>query len=384
MSALAVALALCALLPRAQDESDSGRSPAGIPAIVHPSLARDPRTLPRAEEGRWADWRPKQAPPEAIRDEWAAATRSYMSGDLANALGAMLDLLEREPEYPPLLHQTGVLYFKLRRYGDAAEMFERYLRISPDLVSHTRGLGHCYYSLGEYERAAAHYARLLEQSPGDVEARRGLALSSLRLGDRERALRELLAVVERAPDHADAWTWIAQLRFDDGDAEAALDAVLRARDLAPFEPRPWFLAAQVLFDLGRDEEAKIAEARHAELDRATQQIRQLETRLALDPDQRSDWAELARLHASIGDRASARRAWSRLAETAPSDVGLQLGVLEALLESGDGAGAASFAPRVEALAGSDADVWARLERVYAALEDRVGQARAGERWLRLR
>lgn len=345
-------------------------------------LARDPASLPRAAEGRWKDFDPRTLTPEAAPPEFLAAREALAAGDVPAALGRLHATLEREPDFPPALHQCGVLYFQLQRYGDARACFERYLAVAPARVAETRGLAHALYSLGRYAEARAHYERVLAAAPKDVETRRGLALSKYRLGDVDGALVDLTLVLERDPRHADAWTWKAQMLLDLDETEDALAAAEKARDLAPWSPRPWFALATALTDLGRDAEARTAQARFALLSRADQEIRRLEAHLELDPGDAPSRHELARALAEVGNRPALREQLGRLVAERPGDVPVRILALDLFDRAGD-VEAGAVAARELARAGEDSvAAWKRLEVWYAARRDRAKQIEAGERWRR--
>lgn len=367
---LALAAAPAALAQsRAEDMGPPIADESGI-------LARDPSELPRAAPERWRDWSPASPPPAELREPLAEVGRAYTARDLRKTLEALYRVLELEPDFPPALHQAGIVHFRLRRYGDAAHCFERYLAVQPERVADTRALGHCYYTLGEYEAALEHYERVLAAEPSDVEARRGHALTHARLGHTERALELLRALVELDPEHGNAHAWIAQLCFDADRLDEALAAALRARELEPFEPRPWFLVAKILFDLGRDEEAEAAHARFRLLAQVDQETRALEARLLYDPRQPGTMSRLVELHRSTGNHDALRGALLRWLRIAPSDVGLRIHVLDLLTEIGDAQGAAEAAQALAVVGAEDPAAWRRLAEHYALTRQRKKQVDA--------
>jgi len=349
-----------------------------------PALERDPSMLPRSEELKWSEWSAEDTQPDALLAVVGKMTEAYRAGELPQALGSVLDGLELVPEYPPLLHQGGVVYFKLRRYENSRELFERFLRVAPSLVGQTRALGHCYYTLGDYEQAQAHYERVLKSEPEMVEARRGYALALLRSGDPDGALRELQSVVEQVPAHADAWTWIAQVHFDEDRVEEASASIEKAIMLDIFAPRGWFLKAQIAWELERDEEGDAAHARYRELDRATQEVRALEARLILDPHQVKLLMRLIEAHRSVGNFGQVRNAGARLIREDPAEHSHRIHVLDVLSGLGDAEGAQLCALSLEKIAGDDARAWKRLEQYWNRVGNRRKATEAAERHLRLK
>lgn len=378
----------------AQEEGDAGRTSAAQGGeTVAPANPSDPRTaiLERqpsewrvAPEGTWKTWDADVSPPEALQPYLRRAVEAYVVGDMPMALIALYELLDEAPDYPSALHQSGVIYFRLRRYGDAIVAFERYLAIAPQRVGDTRALGHCYYTLGQYARARAHYEKVLALQPESVEARRGLALSCMRLGEAGRALEELERVLELDPTHANAAAWIAQILFDEERVDEALTAAERARDLDPFDPRPWFLLSQVRYDLGEDELGDEAHARFTQLNQVAQEVRAAEARLLYDPRQAAVYARLIGLHRQAGNLREVGRTLNRWRRVEPGRVSVHIALLDLALEIQDGEAAEELSENLRRVAGDDPEAWQRLVRYYATNRDRVRQAEAEAELSRLR
>lgn len=377
-----------------QEEGDAGGTSAAQGGeTASPASPDDPRTaiLERqpsewaaAPEGTWKAWDADVTPPEALQPYLRRAVEAYVTGDMPMALIALYELLDEAPDYPSALHQSGVIYFRLRRYGDAIVAFERYLAVAPQRVADTRALGHCYYTLGEYGKARVHYEAVLELQPESVEARRGLALSFMRLGDAERALEELGRVLELDSTHANAAAWIAQILFDEERVEEALVAGERARDLDPFDPRPWFLLSQVHYDLGEDEEGDAAHTRFTQLNQIAQEVRAAEARLLYDPRQAAVYSRLIGLHRQAGNLREVGMTLNRWRRVDPGRVSVHVALLDLALEMQDGEAAEELAANLRRVAGDDLEAWQRLVRYYATNRDRVRQAEAEAELARIR
>lgn len=376
-------LAVLALLPSQSD--DPPRAAAeGRDALLAEVFARDPSELPRAEDGRFADWTFDSPMPDRLRPLVDRAARAYyVAQDYGATLAALFDLLELEPDYPPALFQLGTVYFRLQRYGDTITVLERFGRVAPKELAKTQALAHAYYSLGDYERAHAHYERILAAGNDSPEARRGLGLAKMRLGDADGALAELRNVVEAEPQHGDAWAWMARILYDQGRSEEALEPARKGVRYQAFEPRPWFVLAQVLLDLEQDDEAERAQARFDELTRLVQAVRSVEASLGRDARQPMAVARLIELHAEIGDVRSVREAIGRLYALEPRNGELRAWTLQVLVEIGDEAGATEAARAYEAACGDEQETWRRLEAFYASRNDIENQIRCGERFLRM-
>lgn len=354
-------LALGALGPTAQAAPGAQAGVAATSeAAVEDPLARRPADLPVATQGKWRRWTRDSAPVPTLMPLLRSTFMASRQGDFPATVDGLWQCLEQVPDYPPVLHQLGVTYFKLRRYGDAKVCFERFLGVTEGTLDMTRALGHCYYSLGDYELAHAHYTKVLALQPRSPETRFGLALAEMRLGREEVALALLDEVLLVHEGHVDARIWRAQLLFDAGEVEAALAATERASEIAPFEPRPWFIAARALFELERDDEAEQARERHAVLDRAAQSTRTLQARLALSPRDASALRSLGLTRHSIGDLEGARSALERLIQLDPKDTDSNVLALDVFESLGDTGAASQAAHALSVNCAEDPRAWLRL------------------------
>ena len=362
---------------------EDGGDEAELELAAHPALALDPRTLPRAEPGRWLDWDPRDPVEGFHRELLGGAMRDYAARDWTGALELLHELLAREPDHPAALHQAGITYFRLRRYGDCVELLSRFCEVAPHEVGATRALAHGLYSLGRYEEAREHYERVLAARPELAEALRGLALSHLRLGAPARALELLERVVELEPDHAEAHAWIAHVHFDEDRLDEARAACERSLELDPSRPRAWFLASGILAELGEEGPAEEARARFEELSRLQQEQLALEARLVAEPDEPALWAAVASTQVRRGDGSGARRSLARLVQLDPLTIATRILVLDAMLSLGDAKGARLAAFELEKLAGESVEAWQRLEVYWASVGDIPRQIQAGERHRRI-
>lgn len=363
-----------------QREKAQGAGRAEDEVLERPAvLDLEPADLPRAEPGAWRGWTLGDPPPEAVVDELPAVRRALAADDVPAAIGALHSVLRRAPDYPPAIHQLGVLYFRLRRYSDAAECFERYLAAVPERLGDTRALAHCRYSLGDFEEAREHYERVIEAGDRSPQARFGLALCHAHLGEEARALELLREVARDDPRHVEARVWMARLLWERGDLDAALAAAEEARDLDPFTPEPWFLLARVRFERGEDDAADEARRRFELLAGIDAEVRTLEARLLVHPRDAAALARLVELHRQSGNIAAVRRAIERWFPLAPEDPGPRILALDVLVELGDEAGAALVARELARVAADDLAAWKRLVRYYARTRQRLLQLEAEQR-----
>lgn len=279
---------------------DGGVDEAPQPRITSPfdetpSAAPDdaaPLELPRAVEGRWAQFFVDHQPnPEVLKklDGKAIALadqaqQAYGANRFQEAYDKAVGALALEPDLPPSLLLLGTTAFRLRRHADARLAFERFLEVAPSELWRTQGLGHALYSLGDYPAARDHYRRVLEVLAESYEARRGLGLSLYRLGDGEGAVRELLAAIELRPTSYEAHAWLSEVLFDQGELDKARASAERAMELDAFDPRAYYTAFRVAFELGDDARADQMEARWRELTDYQAEVTALANRLLFEPD----------------------------------------------------------------------------------------------------
>jgi predicted Zn-dependent protease len=358
--------------------------PGGLQASQGNVLDRSPQEWTKAVDDHWKGWDADTVPPVELQPFLVRAVQAYSQGHMPLALDALYDLLEAAPDYPSALHQSGVIYFRLRRYGDAIVALERYLTVAPQRLGDTRVLAHCYYTLGRYEQAKEHYEKVLKLNPDSVEARRGYGLCFMRLGFAEEALVQLKRVLELDTGHSNAATWIAQVLFDMDQVEEALEAAQSARDLDPYEPRPWFLLSQIFYILEREEDGDAAKMRFDELNRIAQELRAAEARLLYDPRQEQVHRRLIMLHRQAGNLRGVGQVLNRWLKVEPWRIELRVVLLDLAQEMNDGASAARLADNLRQLAKDDLSAWQALARYYAVNRDRVRQVEAEGELARLR
>lgn len=274
-------------------------------------LNRDPLALEAAVAGRWSGWKPGDAPPDALLNDYRAALEAYQQSRLLSCLSHIYRVLEIEADYPPGLLLAAVSLYRLQRYGGAIELYERLLAHVPGEIARTRQLGHCYHSLGRSEQALVHYDKLLALAPTDLLARRARGVVRLRTGRVGAALEDFDSVLAQRPADAECLYWRAAALYDDESPEA-LAAARLARDRGPFSARAWFLVAQAAGEAGEADEAQVARERHKELAAVESALRPLEDRLRVQPGDLEALESVARLRLAAGDFRAAKRAYEGL------------------------------------------------------------------------
>ncbi len=367
------------------------QDPDGDPQISQ-ILERVPSELPHAASDRWAKLFDEDGllvqseVPPSVLPYLKLSNVAYNQRDFPAALEALFGALNEAPDFPPALLEMGTVYFRLRRYGDSAEVLERFCLHAPTQVMRTQALAHCYYSLGSYEKARAHYEVVLEGVPESVEALRGLALCYHRIGINEKALELLDKVLELRPEHAEAVTWKAQILFEEDRVEEALAVAENATKIDPFTPRPWYLLSQILFDLGQEERAEQIREHWRQLDALTQDVRAVQAQLLYRPSEYGLYVRLAELLSQVGDLDGTRDALVAATSLAPAEISqveLYKFSIDLLLSLDDVEGARVLANEMEEACPEDAEAWNFLRLFYGKTKDTERYIQASEKYFRL-
>jgi tetratricopeptide (TPR) repeat protein len=176
-------------------------------------------------------------PPLVLADYHAERGRDlYRDGRHEEAVAACRLALKQQPDYPFALGVLAQTLIELRRFGEAAEAFDRYLAKGGRPVADVfRGRGQARMQLGDYLGAVADYTRVLERHPGaEIRAHRGWAYF---FAD---AWRPALADFEQAlaldPAYGDAYTGRGLARVMLGQHRAAVRDAEEARHRRPTTP----------------------------------------------------------------------------------------------------------------------------------------------------
>ena len=149
------------------------------------------------------------------------AFRLLQEGKLADAEKAFRALLARYPNEPSLHGGLGMVFSRMKRFGEAVHEFER----------------------------------VLELKPGDLRAHGNLAVTYLRLDDQEKAIEQFEQVTRLDPGRASAFYNLGLLYLRKANLPHALAALERAHHLQPGDPAILVYLVEIYLDLGRTREA---------------------------------------------------------------------------------------------------------------------------------
>jgi len=356
-------------------------------SALAPILKRLPMELPSDETRRWRDYEEgsdlaSYGVSEATARAILGLREHYLERRYPRVLSGLYEVLEAEADLPEALSMLGLSYFRLRRYGDAAHVYERLLAASPKLRGRTLALGHCYYSLGDYPKAREHYLSLRALRPQDGAVQRGLALAQYRLGEEDVALELFEDLLARELEVSESHYWLGRIHYDGGEPEKARPHAAALVELQPFDNRAWYLWMQVLYDLGEDEAAREAEVRWREIDRATQELRRIDAQLALEPERFDLLLRKVEVNRELGNLEGVRATVPKMLRVTPHDVdGVALHgfAIDLLMGMGDREGALWVAGVMETRYAEEKAAWDKLVLLYGVLRMRTDQIRAGRR-----
>lgn len=229
-------------------------------------------------------------PKEGIEllDEFERAKRLLAAGSLADALGVLTRLVERNPANVPFLNR----------------------------------LASAQLAAGQGEAAIATYRRAIERNPTLDFTHLQLAETYLHLGRLEEAIAEYRVVVDINPRFADAWMRLSELSSGLEEAASVLEEAVAAetRSAAVFS-----VLGELQRRLGRPQAAE-ASARSA---------------LEVIPTWPPAWVLRGHLAAARGDIADAERHFRKALESDPDNAQALQALRQLLGDQGESAGGAS-------------------------------------------
>ena len=96
----------------------------------------------------------------AIGSNISEAQRLYFEGDYNQALPYFTKALDKQPDNPMLNYFLGMTYFKLEKYSESKEVFEKVVKIKPDYELARLQLARACYEIGDYAWANVHLMHL--------------------------------------------------------------------------------------------------------------------------------------------------------------------------------------------------------------------------------
>jgi tetratricopeptide (TPR) repeat protein len=118
---------------------------------------------------------------------------------------------------PPLLINTGLLYFNQKDYATARTFFEKALHYDPENVIAHNNLGLIFYRTDDFENAAKHFRTALEINPDNIETYGNMGILYRKLKKHDEAEKMFLIALKNRPDHPEILYNYALLCRDRGN-----------------------------------------------------------------------------------------------------------------------------------------------------------------------
>jgi tetratricopeptide (TPR) repeat protein len=138
-----------------------------------------------------------------VQGLFLAAVQAEEAGEKQCAIALYEEMLTVDPNYAPGYINLGTLYFHLRQFGKAEELYRLATETDPGYVLAFFDLGNVLDELERHDESIAAYQRSVELSPRYADAHYNLALAFERKGELRSALRHWQAYLRL--DKAGPW-----------------------------------------------------------------------------------------------------------------------------------------------------------------------------------
>ncbi len=200
------------------------------------------------------------AVPEAARDVYDQAMKSFKDGETDEAIKQLHHAIEIHPEYFRALNDLGVILMQVRRLDEAASAFDRASQIAPKAPLPRLNLGVIRTRQKRYKEAVEILDRLYKENPLLTEVRTPLgdALMAMnRLDDAEKHFRAVLASDNLEPRSEGNTRYLLGLLLNRKQRFAEAEKELRlAQKILPNGARIHFQLGAALVQLKRYDEAE--------------------------------------------------------------------------------------------------------------------------------
>ncbi len=147
------------------------------------------------------------------------ATELLMEGAQTEALTALRDVLEADPQNSYAFYYLGTALFEMGQYETARDAYRAAVRLSPNYLGARVGLAQSLRKLGEPEAALEHAEEALRRFPEDGDALHAAATCLAAMGRIKRATEVFRRFLETGPEVE------AQI-----ETQGILDSLARARE----------------------------------------------------------------------------------------------------------------------------------------------------------
>lgn len=140
-------------------------------------------------------------PPIAAETRYAAGQLAEARNNLPAAAEQYRQALKRDPKYAPALYRLGVVLAQSKKYGEAIEVWQRYISATGESAAAYSNLGFCYELARRSEDAEDAYRKGISRDPSNVPCRVNYGLMLARKGRIAEGQVQLSAVLQPAEVH---------------------------------------------------------------------------------------------------------------------------------------------------------------------------------------
>ncbi|HEY0107286.1 MAG TPA: sulfotransferase [Rhizomicrobium sp.] len=169
----------------------------------------------------------------AARQRYETAVALHRQGRLADAEKHYLAVRQSHPHHPGVLHGLGLVWSRLHRHVEAAEVLRQAAAAAPRDAAIRCDLGRSCLALGRYDEALGCFESALAGRPGDTAILMGCAEALSVLGRHREARAAFEKVLALDPGHAGGHFGLGMLHAQSGERAAARRAFDRAVARAP-------------------------------------------------------------------------------------------------------------------------------------------------------
>lgn len=174
---------------------------------------------------------PAAAQQRNLQEHFLAAVQAEESGNKQLAIQLYSEILEGDPEYAAAYINLGTIYFHLRQFEHAEDLYRRATIADPQYVLAFFDLGNVLDELNRMDESIAAYRKAIALSPKYADAHYNLALAYERKGDRRPALRHWTAYLQL--DRNGPWADHARSQMHKLLVQERMGIVARAEQFVP-------------------------------------------------------------------------------------------------------------------------------------------------------